>query len=323
MLNTLCLTILVVLSAAFAFLAIRAWRLKRLLLKWAGVSLTGMAAATFTLTAVFMAAGLYKLQARHAPVPDIKVAISSEQFHRGHTIAAGFCDACHSSAGTLTGGRNLGEHLPMPIGRFIAANLTPAGQLSRWSDGEIFRAIRNSVGADGHRLVIMSLTNAGKLSDDDIHALVAYIRSVPAAGQQTPIPPDQPNPLGLVVMGAGLLPAGNPVFTGAITAPPKAATAEFGEYILSYQDCRTCHGAILLGGVPGQFGPLGPSLAVVNNWKPEEFIATLRSGTDPSGHEIDGAVMPWRTLGKMDDEELGAIYAYLRDLPDTQDTAAH
>jgi hypothetical protein len=59
----------------------------------------------------------------------------------------------------------MGEHLPMPLGRFITANLTPAGQLSRWSDGEIFRAIRNGIDADGHWLVIMSLTNAGRLSD--------------------------------------------------------------------------------------------------------------------------------------------------------------
>ena len=57
----------------------------------------------------------------------------------------------------------MGAHFPMPIGRFIAANLTPAGQLTRWSDGEIFRAIRNSVDADGHWLMVMSLTNVGKL----------------------------------------------------------------------------------------------------------------------------------------------------------------
>ena len=323
MLNILCLTILDVVSTALVFLAIRIWRLKRLLLKWVGVSLTGMAAALCALAAILMAAGLYRLQARHAPVPYAKVAVSPEQFRRGRTIASGFCDACHSTAGTFTGGRDLGEHLPMPIGRFIAANLTPAGQLSQWSDGEIFRAIRNSVGADGRRLFIMSLTNVGKLSDDDIHALIAYIRSVPAAGQQTPSPPDQLNPLGLVMIGAGLVPAGNPVFTGTVTGPPKAATAEFGAYILSYQDCRTCHGTDLLGGVPGQFGPLGPSLAVVKNWKPEEFIATLRTGTDPYGHQIDGTVMPWRTLGKMDDEELGAIYAYLKDQPDARGNAAH
>ena len=215
----------------------------------------------------------------------------------------------------MTGGRNLGEHFPAPIGSFIAANLTPAGQLSRWSDGEIFRAIRNSVDADGRWLTVMSLTNASRLSDDDIHALIAYIRSVPAAGQPTPNPPDQLNPLGLLMLGAGILPAGKPVFTGTITAPAQSATAEYGEYILSYQDCRTCHGADLTGGVPGQLGPIGPGLALVKDWKLEEFIATLRTGVDPSGHQLDPTLMPWRVLGKMGDDELSAIYRYLAQRP--------
>jgi hypothetical protein len=100
----------------------------------------------------------------------------------------------------------------MPIGRFIAANLMPAGQLTRWSDGEIFRAIRNNVDADGHWLMIMSLTNVGKLSDDDIQALIAYIRNVPAAGRPTPNPPDELNPLGLAMLGAGQLPTGKRVY---------------------------------------------------------------------------------------------------------------
>ena len=63
----------------------------------------------------------------------------------------------------------------MPVGSFVSANLTPAGRLRGWSDGEIFRAIRNSVDADGRWLMLMSYTNAGKLSDDDILAVIAYI----------------------------------------------------------------------------------------------------------------------------------------------------
>jgi cytochrome c553 len=323
MLNALCLTILVAFSATLAFAAVRAWRSKRQALKWGGASIAGLAAGAFALPAILMVAGFYRLQARHAPVPDIKVARTFEQIKRGQTIASGFCDACHSNTGTLTGGRNIGEHLPLPIGRLIAANLTPAGQLSHWSDGEIFRAIRNSVDADGHRLVIMSLTNAAELSDDDMHALIAYIRSVPPAGEHIPDPPDQLNPLGLVMVGAGLFPSGKPVFTGAIIAPPKAAIAEYGSYILSYQDCRTCHGANLGGGVPGQFGTVGPSLAVVANWKLEEFIATLRTGVDPNGYHLNGDLMPWRAIGRMDDEELGAIYAYLKHLPESPDAEKH
>ena len=316
MLNVICLVILLVLAAVLAVASARAWRSKNPWLRWGGVTLAGAGTAALALASLVMFAGLYKMHARRAPVPDLKVAGTSEQIARGQAIAAAYCDACHSSAGTLTGGRNLALHLPLPIGRLIAANLTPAGQLRQWSDGEIFRAIRNGIDADGRRLVIMSLTNAGGLSDEDIAALIAYIRSVPAAGQPTPIPPDQLNPVGLVMVGTGLLPAGHAVFTGTITAPAKAATADYGAYILSYHDCRTCHGADLNGGVPGQFGPLGPSLAVVKDWRPDEFIAALRTGVDPYGHRIDGSVMPWRAIGKMDDEELGAIYAYLQRLPD-------
>jgi hypothetical protein len=115
---------------------------------------------------------------------------------------------------TLTGGLDIGEHFPMPVGSFVSSNLTPAGRLRRWSDGEIFRAIRNSVDADGRWLMLMSYTNAGGLSDDDIRAVIAYMRSLPATGEQTPDPPGRLSLLGLVMLGAGLLPSGKPVITG-------------------------------------------------------------------------------------------------------------
>jgi mono/diheme cytochrome c family protein len=315
-LNLLWPSIFIGLAAVLIYLCARAAPSKRRFLKWGGAAIAGLGAAAFALLGLVALMGTDRLQARRAPVPNLKVAGTPEQVYRGQAIAAGFCDACHSSTGTLTGGRNMGEHLPMPLGRFITANLTPAGQLSRWSDGEIFRAIRNGIDADGHWLMIMSLTNAGKLSDADIEALIAYIRSVPAAGAPTPNPPDRLTPLGLVVLGADLLPDVKPVFTGTITAPPKAATVEYGEYILSYHDCRQCHGADLMGGVQGQFGPIGPGLTLVKAWKRDEFVTALRTGIDPTGHHIDSNRMPWRAIGKMDDEELGAIYEYLTRMPD-------
>jgi len=45
-----------------------------------------------------------------------------------------------------------------------------------------------------------------------------------------------------MMLGAGMLPEGKPVSTGIVTAPPKSPTLQYGEYILSYQDCRACHG---------------------------------------------------------------------------------
>jgi mono/diheme cytochrome c family protein len=117
------------------------------------------------------------------------------------------------------------------------------------------------------------------------------------------------------MVGAGILPTGKPVFTGTITAPAQPATPEYGEYILSYQDCRACHGADLTGGIPGQLGPIGPGLALVKDWKLEQFITTLRAGVDPSGHQLNNSVMPWGVLGKMGDDELSAIYRYLVQQP--------
>lgn len=147
----------------------------------------------------------------------------------------------------------------------MSSNLTPAGRLKNWSDGEIFHAIRNGVDADGRWLTLMSYTNAGSLSDDDSQAVIAYIRSVPAAGEPTPDPPGQLNLLGVAMLGAGMLQSGKPVITSRIAAPPKGPTFQFGEYILSYQDWRECHGPRLTGGVPGQMGPLGPNLNLVKD----------------------------------------------------------
>jgi len=84
---------------------------------------------------------------------------------------------------------------------------------------------------------------------------------------------------------------------------------EYGQYLLSYQDCRGCHGADLTGGT-SQFIPKGPSLRLVKGWTQDQFLTTLRTGVDPSGHQLS-QVMPWRDLGKLDDDELGAIYKYL------------
>ena len=84
---------------------------------------------------------------------------------------------------------------------------------------------------------------------------------------------------------------------------------------LASQDCVVCHGADLHGGEPGQLGPVGPSLVMVKDWTLEEFSTTLRTGVDPNGHELDNAVMPWRSFGRMDDDELTALDEYLQAMP--------
>jgi mono/diheme cytochrome c family protein len=319
MLNILILADFLAAAILLVYLSRRFRYIKSTPLRWLGRGLTGVLALLSFLVCGAAVAGLYKEHMRTAPLPELHVDGGAEQVKRGQAIADSFCAGCHSPNGTLTGGEEVGKHLPINLGSFVSSNLTPAGALNHWSDGQIFRAIRNAVDANGRWLVIMSITNAGKLSDEDTHALIAYLRKMPAAGEATPEPPDHFNFLGLAMLGLGQFPSGKPVDTGVVTGPLKAPTIQYGEYILSFQDCRECHGKDLSGGVAGQLPPIGPGLSLVASWSRDEFIATMRTGKDPGGHEI-GKEMPWRPIGKMDDIELTALYEYLTHMPGSQAT---
>ena len=79
---------------------------------------------------VLAIAGMVKLHARSAPVPDVMVAGTAGQILRGQAIANSFCGACHERNGPLIGGRDVANDLSIPVGSFMTANLTPAGELS-------------------------------------------------------------------------------------------------------------------------------------------------------------------------------------------------
>jgi hypothetical protein len=77
-----------------------------------------------------------------------------------------------------------------------------------------------------------------------------------------------------------------------------------------------------MGGVEGQLGAVRSDLNLVKEWKLQQFVATMRTGIDPGGHELSEQ-MPWRPIGKMDDEELGAVYEYLTHLGGSQNATAN
>ena len=67
---------------------------------------------------------------------------------------------------------------------------------------------------------------------------------------------------------------------------------------------------------PGADRAVRTHLNLVRDWRLAEFLATMRTGIDPNGRELSGQ-MPWRPIGRMDDEELAAVYEYLTHLPDS------
>lgn len=309
--------VFVVLALFFGWLALRLWRAKNAIVKWVGVLLSGLLTLVLSLVSIVILIGLVTFYTPvNLPVPDLSVSLTPENIQRGEHLADSFCTSCHSpnTELPLIGGVDLGKDIPIPLGEFISVNLTPAGPLKNYSDGEIFNVLRNGINPKGRRLVFMSTVRARNMSDDDVKAVIAYLRSQPAVTNETPDPPDRPTLLAAFMSGAGLLPKGQPPIAGVITAPPKGPTVEYGEYILSYQDCRDCHGEDLKGGVEGQLAPIGWNLDLVKGWTVEQFITTMRTGVDPNQYQMTDQ-MPWRAIGRMDDVELKATYAYLVSLP--------
>jgi len=319
--NLLTWLVIVVVTVVFGWLTWRAWRAKRWFVKWPGVVLSGLLTLVLAAVSVTDAIGLYRFYApRGSPVAALQVAGTPEQIARGEHLARIECVGCHTTNGQLplSGGRNLGEEIPIPLGDFYSINLTPGGPLKDWSDGEIMRVLNEGVDRDGRPLVVMSAITVRYFNADDKQALIAYLRSQPAVDNPTPLPADQPSLLAAVMLGAGLIKFQPPV---TVETVPKGATADYGKYIVSWRGCRACHGPELGGGTGTDNGievPVGPNLRVVQGWTVEQFVATLRTGVDPSGHTLDNTKMPWETIGLLDDEELGALYAYLKSLPPAQ-----
>jgi mono/diheme cytochrome c family protein len=156
------------------------------------------------------------------------------------------------------------------------------------------------------------------MSDEDVQALVAYLRSQPPSPRSVPLPTF--NVLGYAVLGSGMFPtSAQPPITGPVTAPPRAATAEYGHYLTRGFGCVSCHGPDLAG-APSFGGPPAPNLAsIVPHWNQTDFLTFFRTGQAPGGVKVDPNNMPWNEYSKIfSDQDLTALYLYLHSLPATK-----
>jgi cytochrome c553 len=306
---------LVVLGVVFGWLALCARRAQKPLIKWGGLAVSGLLSLVFTLALFVALVGFYKLSVPpyHSVVADVKVARTPAQVARGERFAF-FCARCHSPHETLplAGQLFTGRGGP-PFGTLAAPNLTPAGEINDWSDGEIIRAIREGVHKSGRPLVVMPSDAFHNLSDADVQSIVAYLRSQPAVEPNTPA--TKLNVLAALLVGAGVFTtAAQAPITQPIVAPIAGATPDYGKYLVSIMACRMCHGENLTGGNPGDENA-GPNLAlIVPAWSETGFVTTLRTGVDPAGHTL-GDRMPWKAFSAFaSDDDLRAMNAYLRGL---------
>jgi len=102
---------------------------------------------------------------------------------------------------------------------------------------------------------------------------------------------------------------------------PREPTAAYGRYLANVAGCHGCHGYGLSGGrVAGPPG-LPPARNLTRDvatglaaWTEADFTRAMREGRRPDGAPIDG-FMPWRQFRRMTDDELHALWLYLRSAP--------
>jgi cytochrome c553 len=215
------------------------------------------------------------------------------------------------------------------MGTLYAPNLTPGGDIDDWTDGEVIRAIREGIHKDGRALLIMPSNIGRNASDEDVQAIVAFLRSQPPTGG--PTPPNQFNLLGALFLNLSDFRMAQTPVSNVIAPPP--GTAAYGKYMVDILACRECHGDQLQGddGTPGP--TLGPNLTkTMPFWTEAQFMNFFNTGQYPSGSTVpiltlssgfSSPRMPWDEIrASATDAELKAMYAYLHSLSPVDDGPA-
>lgn len=291
-------------------------------LKWVGIVLGALVALVVVAAiGVFIASESILNKTYAAPTPTIGVPTDAASIERGkHFVTSvSACIGCH--------GDNLGGGVVIDdpaLGRIVAPNLTRGknGYGSQLSDADFARVIRYGVLPNGRSARVMPADDYNHLSDADLGAVIAYVKSVPPVDSN--LPPIELKPLGRVLLATGQLPimiAQRIDFQAAQPATVAAGvSAEYGKYLANVAGCTGCHGPGLSGGkVPGAPPDVPPALNLTPGgelvaWTEADFVKALRTGVTPSGHQIN-PFMPWKNYAQMTDDELSALWLFVKSVP--------
>lgn len=253
-----------------------------------------------------------------------------ERLARGKYLVQGLmdCESCHSPKDWTQHGAPVPEgkeltgqavaDAPDFPGKMVIPNITPDTEtgIGKWTDDQIARAIREGIRNDDTTLFPMMPYEAFKnMSDEDLAATVVYLRSIPPV--RNPLPPMQINfPVSYLVRGVP-----EPV-TQPVAGPNLSDPVARGKYYVAL-GCG-CHNAVDklgYGGGERLKGPWGdvvsanltPDASGIGYYNETTFINAIRTGY--VGARKLNSIMPFIQIRNLTDDDLKAIFAYLKTLP--------
>jgi mono/diheme cytochrome c family protein len=285
----------------------------KMVLKWIGISLGGLVGLIALAAIGLSIAGEARLNKRHdVQAENITISTDDVTLARGEHLVA-TCKSCHGA--DLSGKVMIDDP---PIGTIYATNIT--GLAKTHTDTDLVRAIRHGLATDGRQLIIMPAESFIYFSESDLGSVIAYLKTVPRAGDELPKP--ELALVGRILMGAGVF---GDVFPAEYIdhdlpfpeMPEIGANEAYGEYLARF--CKACHGPELAGAQPADpESPPAPNLTPggeLRGWAENDFITAMRTGVTPPGRQLDPIFMPWESFAKFEEDELRGLWLYLESLP--------
>ncbi len=207
----------------------------------------------------------------------------------------------------------------------VAPNITPDVETGAgsWTDEQLARAIREGIGHDGRRLFpVMPYMNFRNMSDEDLASVITYLRSIEPVRNKLP-KTQIPEP------AKAAMPPHEPLLN-QVSGPAPYDQIARGRYLVTLGNCVTCHTPMTPQGQPmmnlafaGGFklkGPWGdvysanitPDASGISYYDEALFIRTMRTGH--VGARRLNYVMPTGYFKNLSDDDLKAMFAYLRRL---------
>lgn len=285
-----------------------------------------------------------------SPAASITVEATPARIERGsylvnHVVG---CVDCHSTrdwskfAGPIIAGTEGkgGEKFDKETGGFpgtlYSKNITPYN-LKNWTDGELYRLITTGVTKDGKAIFpLMPYPAYAKMDPEDVRSVIAYLRTLPEIKTE-PYPETTLDfPLNLIVK---TIPQDA---IDPMELPERSDTLAYGKYLVTISACTDCHtpmddkggrlpGMEYAGGMEFRSPLTGDIVRSANitqsietgigAWTEEMFLGRFKTYRDSTNRNKTvkagefNTAMPWLLMSGMKDEDLKAIYRYLKTIP--------
>lgn len=270
----------------------------------------------------------------------LKVPVDSAHVAEGRRIGSMLCRACNYSPETQKLAGSHRTDIPKEFGEIYSLNITQdqTHGIGSWTDGELYYFLRTGIRPQTGQYVPPFMPKFPHLSDDDLHSVIAWLRSSdPELAPDThEYPPTQANFLVKLLSNIAFGPL--PLPDQPIIEPDTSDTVALGKYVADgLAACYACHSADLktlndlepektpgfYGGgtvmldIDGKTGVPTANITMdkesgIGNLTEQQFVDAVKYGKKPGGGALHYPMIPHTALT---DTEVKAIFAYLKTVP--------